>query len=126
MRIVRGLTGSLILFLDRVTSPRPLVRNAEAQSAIDKQAAGLVLYQFLACPFCVKVRRYLKRNAITIQTKDARRSDDARAELLNGGGMVQVPCLRIEGANGDVTWLYESDDIIAYLDRRFGADRRRQ
>jgi glutathione S-transferase len=35
-------------------------------------------------------------------------------QLEEGGGKVQVPCLRIE-KDGDVTWLYESDDIIQYL-----------
>lgn len=36
------------------------------------------------------------------------------AELMRGGGKTQVPCLRIESDDKD-QWLYESDDIIAYL-----------
>ena len=36
-------------------------------------------------------------------------------DLMNGGGKTQVPCLRIESPEGDVQWMYESDDIIAYL-----------
>jgi glutathione S-transferase len=38
-----------------------------------------------------------------------------RAELIAGGGKGQVPCLRIETDDGNVRWLYESADIIAYL-----------
>ena len=37
-------------------------------------------------------------------------------ELLKGGGKGQVPCLRIE-SEGQVEWMYESDEIINYLSR---------
>jgi glutathione S-transferase len=43
-----------------------------------------------------------------------------RKELLNGGGRKTVPCLRIEDSSGSVQWMYESGDIIAYLQRKFG------
>lgn len=36
-------------------------------------------------------------------------------ELTSGGGKFQVPCLRIESADGKVRWMYESIDIIRYL-----------
>lgn len=43
-------------------------------------------------------------------------SDRQHAQaLLHGGGKTQVPCLRIEQADGSVEWMYESDDIIGYL-----------
>lgn len=35
-------------------------------------------------------------------------------DLLKGGGKGQVPCLRIE-SEGQVEWMYESDEIINYL-----------
>lgn len=35
-------------------------------------------------------------------------------DLLQGGGKGQVPCLRIE-SEGQVEWMYESDEIINYL-----------
>ena len=34
--------------------------------------------------------------------------------LVDQGGKFQVPCLRIEHEQ-QVTWLYESDEIIKYL-----------
>jgi len=37
------------------------------------------------------------------------------ADLIAGGGKGQVPCLRIEHENGSVEWMYESVDIIRYL-----------
>lgn len=43
-------------------------------------------------------------------------SDREHAQaLMQGGGKTQVPCLRIEQADGGVEWMYESDDIIQYL-----------
>lgn len=35
--------------------------------------------------------------------------------LMAGGGKTQVPCLRVETEDGQVQWMYESDDIIQYL-----------
>ena len=42
-----------------------------------------------------------------------------RSELLAGGGEIKVPCLRIKEGS-EITWMYESSDIMAYLDKRFG------
>jgi hypothetical protein len=35
-------------------------RTPEAQAIADHKTVSLVLYQFEACPFCVKVRRGIK------------------------------------------------------------------
>jgi glutathione S-transferase len=32
---------------------------------------------------------------------------------------MKVPCLRIEHEDGHSEWMYESDEIVAYLQRRF-------
>lgn len=118
MAIIRWLLGSLILFMNWVFTPSAIQRAAEAQSVIDEQTNSLTLYQYKACPFCVKVRRVMKRQSLNIETRDAKRSDSAKEELIAGGGLLKVPCLRIEDG-GDVRWLYESKDIIEYLDSRF-------
>ncbi len=55
---------------------------------------------------------------LRVETRDAKRDEAHRATLLNQGGRVKVPCLRIE-KDGVVEWLYESNAIIAYLDERF-------
>ena len=41
-----------------------------------------------------------------------------RQLLIDQGGKGTVPCLRIE-ENDQVTWMYESSDIIDYLEKRF-------
>jgi len=55
---------------------------------------------------------------LNIKTHNAQ-NNPARAELLNGGGQIKVPCLRID-QNGETIWMYESNDIIKYLEQRFG------
>ena len=121
MSIIRWLLGSLILLFNWIFTPRGVVRDDDAQARIDAQTQKLALYQYKACPFCVKVRREMKRQSLNIETRDAKREDTSREELLQGGGALKVPCLRIEDEQGQVSWMYESSDIITYLDARFSA-----
>lgn len=122
MAIVRAILGALILFFNWVFTPKSIKREASEQAHVDAQTSKLALYQYAACPFCVKVRRAMKRNALNIETRDAKRSEQFKEELVQGGGQLKVPCLRIEENNGDVRWMYESSDIINYLEGRFNPD----
>jgi len=121
MAVIRWILGRIILLVDFLTTPRGPKRDSQAQQTIDQQTSALSLYQFEACPFCVKVRRAMKRNGLNIETRDARKDAEHREALLAGGGRVKVPCLRIEQENGEAEWMYESSDIIAYLEKRFPA-----
>ncbi len=116
MSMIRWILGKLILLLDRLFSPPAVSRSTEEQGRVNASLAGLSLYQYEACPFCVKVRRFLRASAISVPLRDAK-AEPARSELLKGGGKAQVPCLRIEEAGG-IRWLYESNDIIAFLRQR--------
>ncbi|AUF97440.1 glutaredoxin [Pseudomonas sp. 02C 26] len=119
VKALRVGLGQLIVFGDLISRPAKRKRNAAAQAAVEQQAKGLALYQFHACPFCVKTRRNLHRLNVPVALRDAKNDPLHRQALLEGGGRVKVPCLRIEEA-GEVTWMYESKAIIAYLDQRFG------
>jgi glutaredoxin len=121
MVVVRAVLGALILFFNWVFTPKSIKRDAVEQALIDAQTKKLALYQYAACPFCVKVRRAMKRNGLNIETRDAKRSEQFKEELVAGSGQLKVPCLRIEEDNGDVSWMFESGDIINYLEGRFGA-----
>lgn len=116
MAIIRFILGRLILFFDWIFTPRSIKRPPELQANIDLKMASYTLYQYAACPFCVKVRRAFKRNALAIETRDAKRCDQAKAELVKGGGKLKVPCLRIEENEGQVRWMYDSNDIIHYIE----------
>ena len=119
MTVIRWILGQIILVLDFLTSPRPVIRDSAAQKTIDDVTATMSIYQFKTCPFCVKVRRQLKRHALKIELRDAKNDADLKAELVREGGRHKVPCLRIEKSDNSVEWLYESNDIIAYLKNQF-------
>lgn len=119
MTFIRWILGRLILLMDALTRPRGIKRPLEAQAALDQQTAQLFLYQFNACPFCVKVRRFLRRHSLLIETRDARNDAEHREALLAGGGEIKVPCLRIDDGQGGSQWLYESSEIIRYLEAHF-------
>jgi glutaredoxin len=121
MAIIRLILGKIILLFNWLFAPRGMTRDASAQAAVDRQTESLKLYQYEACPFCVKVRRAMKRMSLNIETRDIKRVASAREELLAGGGNLKVPCLRIEQEDGQVNWMYESGDIIDYLSGRFTA-----
>ncbi len=71
----------------------------------------LELYYFKACPYCQKVMRFIEENQIkNIIYKDIHADRSAYQELMNLGGIDQVPCLMI-----DQKALYESLDIIQWL-----------
>ncbi|MEN8168956.1 MAG: glutathione S-transferase N-terminal domain-containing protein [Pseudomonadota bacterium] len=79
---------------------------------------GLCLYHLPTCLFCWRVRLAMWRMGISLPMKNLLLDSSAQRELVEKGGMMQVPCLRIEEA-GSERWLYESGDIINYLKKRF-------
>lgn len=120
MRIIRWLLGSIILLLNWVFTPKSVKRDSFAQAEIDKKTEQLALYQYAACPFCVKVRRAMKRNSLNINLRNAKLSEMGN-ELTQGGGQLKVPCLKITKADGSARWMYESSDIVKYLETEIAA-----
>lgn len=118
-KTLRFILTPIILLWDKVTSPSGITRSTEEQNELDRKTQNLYLYQFKACPFCIKVRRQIKRQSLKIQTRDAQYNEAWRNELASNGGQVKVPCLKIVDDNGNATWMYESSDIIAYLQEKF-------
>jgi len=115
MKIIRWIVGRIILSVDFVTRPKPIVRNKKEQELLDSKTAKMSLYQFNACPFCVKVRRQLRKYSLNIELRDAKNNILYKEELIREGGKHKVPCLRIEDDASGVKWLYESDRINLYL-----------
>lgn len=120
LKAIRLGLGNLIVLGDYVSRPAKQQRSPEAQAAVNDAAAGLSLYQFHGCPFCVKTRRTLHKLNVPVALRDAMNNEDDRQALLTQGGRIQVPCLRVEEA-GQTTWMYDSKAIIAYLNARFAA-----
>lgn len=118
-RSLRFVLIPAVLLWEIVTTPKGVVRSADEQTKVDAQTRNLVLYQFKTCPFCIKVRREVARLSLNIELRDAQKDEKNRADLLQGGGSLQVPCLRITDEQGNSQWMYESTEINAYLHKRF-------
>jgi glutaredoxin len=116
---LRIVLGPILLLWDGITSPTGVKRDPDAQQKIDGQTKKLALYQYKTCPFCIKTRREMKRLSLDIEKRDAQKNEQNKKDLLEGGGQIKVPCLRIEEDGGTTTWMYDSEKIIQYLQSRF-------
>jgi glutaredoxin len=116
--LIRNLLGGIIAVFDIVTRGTKVKRSSEAQQKVEKDLQGMALYQFFACPFCIKTRRAMYKMNLPIVKLSAAKGSPYREQLEQGGGKIQTPCLRIE-SKGEVEWLYDSSEIIKYLQQRF-------
>ena len=73
----------------------------------------LELYVMTGCPYCIKVKRFLADNGVTIPERNISTDPDAEQTLIAVGGKRQVPCLFIDGKP-----LYESTRSFATLSAR--------
>lgn len=119
MVVVRWVLARIILLVDFLFHPRGVKRDTNEQADIDRQTSRFTLYQYAACPFCVKVRWAMQRNSLNIEKRDAKRNADYAEELVAGGGRLKVPCLKVEQEDGSSQWVYESDAIIDLLHNTF-------
>jgi glutaredoxin len=115
MKFIRWFLGRIILTCDFITRPKPIVREQKEQQQIDLITSKFSMYQFNACPFCVKVRRQIRKFSLDIELREAKNSINHKKELTKGGGAHKVPCLRIDHDVKDTEWLYGSNEIISYL-----------
>jgi glutaredoxin len=115
MFVIRWVVGRIILLLNFVFSPKSPKRSPELQAEVDASTQHLSLYQLPACPFCVKVRRAMKREGINVELRDINKNQEYSVELTEQGGKRKVPCLKIVDENQQATWLYESSDVVTYL-----------
>lgn len=118
-RTLRLVLGPVLLARERFTRPQGVVRAPALQAQVDKQCRDLVLYEYRTCPFCIKVRHEMHRLALPIERRDAQQEGANRAALVRGGGRAKVPCLKVTDRSGTSRWMYESDEIVAFLRARF-------
>lgn len=118
-RTLRTILGPILLIWNWITQPKSIERSADQQQLVDETTRKLTLYQFKTCPFCIKVRRSMKQLALNIELRDAQKNQQHRQELIDGGGEPKVPCLKIIHDDDRIEWMYESDDIISYLQKSF-------
>jgi len=118
-KTLRLILMPFMLLWAKLGTPKGIARAPKLQNSIDLACAELMLYHFSTCPFCIKVRHEIARLSLPITLCDAQHNPEHKDALLQGGGKVQAPCLRIKDEQGNIKWLYESKDIIQYLQQRF-------
>jgi hypothetical protein len=119
MSVTHRMQGICLMFADHWFKVKPVERTAEEQSSLDRESRRIQLYFCKTCPTSIKIKRRCMRLGLRIVEKDVNRVNAYRNELIHGGEF-RVPCLRIEGRNGQETrWLYSGSTIMDYLNCRF-------
>lgn len=119
-RGLRLVLAPVMLISEKLSTPKSVERTPEEQTNVDQACQKLALYQFRTCPFCIKVRKEIARLGLNIELRDAQLDPEHKKALLEGGGKVKVPCLKITHDDGHEEWMYESDTINAWLHQQFG------
>lgn len=74
----------------------------------------LSLYYYDSCPFCRMVQQEFSRLNMDYEKRNIMQNRSHYQDLVKGGGNQMVPCLLIEEGDSK-QWMYESRDIIRYL-----------
>lgn len=118
-RGLRVVLAPFMLISEKLSTPKSVERAPEEQARIDESCQRLALYQFRSCPFCIKVRKEIARLGLNIELRDTQLDPNHKQTLLEGGGKVKVPCLKITHDDGREEWMYESNTINAWLYKQF-------
>lgn len=78
----------------------------------------LELFQFEQCPYCQKVREKLTELDLDYICRNVPKGSGTRELLKDLGGKEQVPFL-VDTTGGETTKMYESDDIVDYLEENY-------
>ncbi|WP_435196653.1 glutathione S-transferase N-terminal domain-containing protein [Natronomonas sp. EA1] len=81
--------------------------------------ANLELYELPGCPYCAKVKEKLAELDLEYDSHEVPRSHDERTEVQEVSGQTGVPVL-VDKEHG-IEGMPESDDIVAYLEKTYGA-----
>ena len=83
-----------------------------------KPAKTLVLYEFEGCPYCRLVREVVTELDLDVEIRPCPKGGERfRSVAIDKGGKEQFPLLHDPNKR---RWLYESDEIIAYLYKTYG------
>ena len=101
-----------------VVSAVRLARGTRCRSVAGAGIKPLTLYNMEGSPYCRKVRETLSELDLEHIVRNVPKGSPKRAELEKRGGKVQVPYLIDPNSKVE---MYESDDIVAYLEKQYGA-----
>ena len=81
--------------------------------------SNLELYELTGCPYCAKVKTKLDELGLEYVSHEVPRSHSERTDVEKVSGQTGVPVL--VDPDHDVEGMPESDDIVAYLEKTYGA-----
>lgn len=81
--------------------------------------SNLILYELEGCPYCAKVKTKLDELNLEYEARYVPGSHSERTEVKEVSGQTGVPVL--VDPDHDVEGMPESGDIVAYLERTYGA-----
>ena len=73
MKFIRWPLAKIILLVDFFFKPQTQKHPPKIQKKLDTAFLDYTLYEFKACPFCVKVRWAARRLGINLKIKDAKK-----------------------------------------------------
>ncbi len=80
----------------------------------------LELYQKESCPYCAKVRKKMEELDLDYICRSSVKGSPKRDILQKLGGQQMVPFLVDTKDPANPVMMYESADIIAYLEKTYG------
>lgn len=72
------------------------------------------LYYYDSCPFCQRVLASLPKVKVDVEKRNVMQNRSFSEQQRKATGRTTVPCLLIEN-EGKETWMFESADIIRFL-----------
>ncbi|MDP3791130.1 MAG: glutaredoxin domain-containing protein [Candidatus Omnitrophota bacterium] len=60
-------------------------------------AKKVKVYSTPTCPYCVRVKQFLKESAVSFEDIDVSRDQDAAQEMIKMSGQMGVPVVDIDG-----------------------------
>lgn len=73
------------------------------------------LYYYDSCPYCQRVLHALPNLKVDVEKRNVKNEPQWHQEKLAATGSSQVPCLKITDDSGKEQWMFESADIIRFL-----------
>ena len=57
----------------------------------------VIVYSTPACPFCVLIKNFLKKNNIKFEEIDVSKDEEKKQEMIEKSGQMSVPVTEIDG-----------------------------
>lgn len=108
--MINALLASVLIAYSLSLNASLIEKQSFVRLVVQQEKPTLNLYYSSHCPYSKKVLNYLYVIHKKVPTTDVQNNPEAKEYLKTHGGLMQVPCLFIDGKP-----LYESDDIIQWL-----------